>query len=251
MERWIKLYPKILYWEWYNNTNVKVLFFHCLLKANFQERKWNGFIIERGQFVTSIATLSKELGLTPMQIRAAMQKLQKSEEITIRTTNRFTIITICKYASYQDTLNEQEQTNEQSDNKQITNKQQTNNNNNRIIDNIDSIDSIENKENTTTKVDSVKKRNKFIPPSLTEVSAYCQKRNNGINPENFINYYQTNGWVQSKGKPIVDWQAAIRWWETNPINNSTKNNNNGVQRTKRNEAPVSDWDNVSQSELNF
>ena len=122
MERWIKLYPKILYWEWYNNTNVKVLFFHCLLKANFQERKWNGFIIERGQFVTSIATLSKELGLTPMQIRAAMQKLQKSEEITIRTTNRFTIITICKYASYQDTLNEQEQTNEQSDNKQITNK---------------------------------------------------------------------------------------------------------------------------------
>ena len=86
---------------------------------------------------------------------------------------------------------------------------------------------------------------KFKKPSLAEVSAYCQERNNGIDAEQFIDYYEAKGWKVGKA-PMKDWKAAVRTWEK-----QHKNNEYGQQRTKRNEAPVSDWNNVSQSELKF
>lgn len=57
-------------------------------------------------------------------------------------------------------------------------------------------------------------RKRFTPPSVDEVRAYCQERNNGINPEAFVDYYTANGWVQGKGKPIKDWKATVRTWES-------------------------------------
>ena len=56
-------------------------------------------------------------------------------------------------------------------------------------------------------------RTRFIPPTLEEVSAYCQQRRNTVDPQRFIDHYETNGWVQGKGKPIRDWRAAVRTWE--------------------------------------
>lgn len=53
---------------------------------------------------------------------------------------------------------------------------------------------------------------KFKPPSVDQVEKYCKERNNGINPESFINYYQTNGWMRGKNK-IKDWKACVRTWE--------------------------------------
>ena len=35
----IKLYRSMLQWEWYDDVNVKVLFLHLLLKANYEEKK--------------------------------------------------------------------------------------------------------------------------------------------------------------------------------------------------------------------
>lgn len=65
-----------------------------------------------------------------------------------------------------------------------------------------------------------KKTRRFVPPTIEEVAAYCTERNNGINPEGFINFYEANGWVQGKqGKPVKDWKACVRAWETNGINN--------------------------------
>ena len=54
---------------------------------------------------------------------------------------------------------------------------------------------------------------KFVPPTFEEVKAYCDERNNGIDPQHFIDYYQMRGWVLSNGKKMVDFRAAIRTWE--------------------------------------
>jgi predicted transcriptional regulator len=56
-------------------------------------------------------------------------------------------------------------------------------------------------------------RPRFIPPTLDEVSAYCLDRDNGLDAQHFIDYYETRGWVLSNGKKMVDWKAAIRTWE--------------------------------------
>jgi len=54
---------------------------------------------------------------------------------------------------------------------------------------------------------------RFVPPKIGDVAAYCIQRNNQIDPELFIDHYKTNGWVQSKGKPVKDWKACVRTWE--------------------------------------
>jgi len=54
-----------------------------------------------------------------------------------------------------------------------------------------------------------------MPPSLEDVAAYCLERKNGIDPEAFLDFYAANGWTQGRGKPIVDWRAAMRTWEKN------------------------------------
>lgn len=55
---------------------------------------------------------------------------------------------------------------------------------------------------------------RFKKPSNEEIQAYCNERNNGIDPQRFIDYYESNGWKVGKN-PMKDWKAAIRTWEHN------------------------------------
>lgn len=64
-----------------------------------------------------------------------------------------------------------------------------------------------------SKGETEKKRKRFTPPTVEEVRAYCQERNNGIDPEAFIDYYTARGWKYGQGKPVADWKAAVRTWE--------------------------------------
>lgn len=100
-EGFIKLYRKMLNWEWYTDINTKVLFLHCLLKANYKEAKWQGVTIERGSFVTSIRHLADETGLSVRQTRTALEHLILTHEVTHRSTAKFSIITIVSYEKYQ------------------------------------------------------------------------------------------------------------------------------------------------------
>lgn len=53
----------------------------------------------------------------------------------------------------------------------------------------------------------------FTKPTLEEVKNYCEERNNGINPEHFIDFYESKNWMIGKNK-MKDWKAAIRTWES-------------------------------------
>lgn len=55
-------------------------------------------------------------------------------------------------------------------------------------------------------------RSTFKPPSVEEVRSYCQQRGNNIDPETFIDYYASRGWMVGKNK-MKDWKAAVRNWE--------------------------------------
>lgn len=56
-------------------------------------------------------------------------------------------------------------------------------------------------------------RPRFIPPTIDEIRAYCTERKNTVDAERFFDFYSANGWKQGRGKPIVDWKAAVRTWE--------------------------------------
>lgn len=116
MEGYIKLYRRILKWEWYDDINTKTLFLHCLLKAKHEAKKWHGIEINPGQFITSISNLSKELNLSVQQIRTSLDKLISTNEITKRQHSSCSIITIKNWTQFQ--------INNKPNNKQATSEQQ-------------------------------------------------------------------------------------------------------------------------------
>lgn len=122
MDGYIKLYRSFVDWEWYSDVPVKTLFIHCLLLANYTEKQWRGEEIPAGTFVTSIKKLT-ECGLSEQQIRTALNKLEKTQEIKKATSNKHTIITVNNYKKWQCVLDMQ-----QTDNTQVTINQQSNNN---------------------------------------------------------------------------------------------------------------------------
>ena len=89
-----------------------------------------------------------------------------------------------------------------------------------------SIDSGVNIDNTININKSDEKPKRFIPPTLEEVKAYCLERKNDVDPERFINFYQSKGWMVGHNK-MKDWKAAVRTWEQ-----KDKRNNNEVQPHK-------------------
>jgi len=55
----------------------------------------------------------------------------------------------------------------------------------------------------------------FVTPTLEEIKTYCNERKSPIDPEAFFNFYEANGWVQGKNKPIKNWKACVATWEKN------------------------------------
>ena len=87
------------------------------------------------------------------------------------------------------------------------------------------IDKENKKENTiliSPVVNTETARAIFLPPTISEVKEYCEKRKNSISPEQFVNFYQSKGWMIGKNK-MKDWKAAVRTWE---IHNRKNNGNN-------------------------
>jgi len=125
MNPFIYLDKKILNWQWYTDIPTKVLFIHMLLKANWTEGKFKGVTIKRGQLPTSLNHLATETGLSVRQVRTCLRKLNNTKEVTSKTTNKYTIITICNYEAYQ----YKDYENDTQNDKQMTNKRQTNDNN--------------------------------------------------------------------------------------------------------------------------
>ena len=56
------------------------------------------------------------------------------------------------------------------------------------------------------------KYNRFTPPTLEEVTAYCEERQNNVDAQRFIDFYASKGWLVGKSK-MKDWKASVRTWE--------------------------------------
>jgi len=146
----IKVNRKITDWEWYKNFPAYKVFTHCLFKANWKEGKFEGETIPRGSFVTSVGNLAKETGLSVQQVRTALNKLKSTNEITIKTTNKFTVINVVNYSNYQDDKRVSNKDYNRDVNNQITNEQQTNN---KQITTIEEVKKIRSKEVKNNKRD--------------------------------------------------------------------------------------------------
>jgi hypothetical protein len=208
MEGWVTLHRKFLQWEWFDIPEMVKLFIYLLLMAQHSERKHRGITLQRGELVTSIPTIMKDCKLSEQQARTCIKRLKSTGEITCKSTNKYTIITICNYDRYQnDNLESNGQNNGQT-NTQATDKQRTNNghnNNNNVI---------------------IKQLNNNSNNSNNNSACVCEERDkifeifffkNFIAPEievqRFYDHYEASGWCRASGIEIEDRLALARLWK--------------------------------------
>ena len=213
--RFIKLYDKILSWEWYKDINTFRLFLHLLLRANYKDMRFEGRLISRGQLVTSLASLSSETGLTQRQVRVSLDRLKMTGEVSSLTCPRYRIITISKYDEYQSDgrLNVSQTAGEMSPSCQAHDKLVTGSRQAHDSLMTTSIEYIEQKEGIekVEPIESVSAK-RFAPPTVDQVAEYCRERGNQVNPQRFVDYYTSNGWKVGR-QQMKDWKAAVRTWE--------------------------------------
>lgn len=128
-EGYILLYRKMLNWEWMSDANTLAVFIYCLLRANWRDGKFQGTEVRRGEFVTSIASLAGELGLSVQNIRTALRHLESTGEITSKSHAKYRIIAISHYDDYQcpnKVANNQLTSIQQATNKQLTTIEESN-----------------------------------------------------------------------------------------------------------------------------
>ena len=55
---------------------------------------------------------------------------------------------------------------------------------------------------------------KFEPPTVEAVAAYCSERGNTVDAEAFVAFYASKGWKVGKNS-MKDWKSAVITWEKN------------------------------------
>lgn len=117
LSTYIKIDRNIQKWRWYRTPNTVHLFLHLILSANIEEKGFENIVVPRGGLVTSYKHLAEHTGLTVNQVRTSLNHLISTNEITRKSTNKYTLLLINNYAKYQDVTT-----------RTITNKPQTNHN---------------------------------------------------------------------------------------------------------------------------
>lgn len=198
---YIKLHRQIQdCWIWDTGKfDKRSAWIDLLMLANHRDKRivFDGeyIVIVRGQFLTSIRKLSLRWGWSKSSVGDYLKLLEKDKMIIKESDSRRTLLTIVNYEVYQGVPDSNETVNgtvngtETGTNKKERKKEYI-------------------KKDTPNGVSK-----KFSPPSLEEVKAYCQERDNNVDPQRFVDFYESKGWHVGKNK-MKNWKAAVRTWES-------------------------------------
>ena len=101
MNGWIKLYRQFSEWEWSDDPKMVSLFIHLLLAASNRDTRWKGIEIKRGQVLFGRQKWSAKTGISEQSLRTCLNRLKSTSEITIKSTSKYSIVTIVNYDKYQ------------------------------------------------------------------------------------------------------------------------------------------------------
>lgn len=208
MGGWIKLHRDILKWEWYDDVPTKTLFLHLLLVANHEPQNWRGTVIDRGQVLTSRRKLARETKLSEQQIRTCLERLKSTHEVTLESTQRNTVVSICKYEDYQGKKREANPPGNPQSNNQATHDQPS-------IKQEGKETEEEKKEKSLERAAKLAKAKKAKPGSAGEVVEFCKSI--GLPASDGVamwDKWMGNGF-KNNHKAMKCWESTIRSWMHN------------------------------------
>lgn len=205
---YIKLYRDIQdHWIWQEEYSMAQAWLDLILMANHKNRKipFNDTIrtIKRGQHLTSVRKLSARWGWGMNKTERFLKLLEADDMIRKESDRSGTLLTIVNYEVYQSS---DTPSNTPTDTPTDTPMNTPTDTPTELNKNGKNDKNVKNDKKERGKAE------KFIPPSVEEVRDYCVERQNGIDPEAFVNFYESKGWMIGKNK-MKDWKRAVGTWE--------------------------------------
>jgi hypothetical protein len=186
------------------------VFVHILLNANVYDHDFENITVKRGQWVTSVNKISEQLNISTRSIRTALNHLKSTNEVAIKTTPKYSIITVKNYNQYQK-VTKCSTINRQTDDKQVTNDRQQ-----------------------YKKGKERKRREERDVPSFSEVEQFARTENLNVDAKKFFDYYKERKW-QIADKPIDDWKSLLKIWSKNEHKTYASGAYDGVPTISREE----------------
>ena len=151
-------------------------------------------------------TIASELHISESKVQRVLKRFEIEHQIEQQMGSKSRLISIVSWNEYQQG---EQQSEPQVNHKRTPSEPQVN-----------TIEEYKNNKNTKNTKNNIYKR--FSPPTIEEVRAYCNERGNNVDPEKFIDFYESKGWMVGKTK-MKDWRAAVRNWERNSASKSSNN----------------------------
>ena len=196
MNGWIKIYRDIQkHWVWENPEYLRA-WLDILMMVNHREAKVlmdaSLVTVPAGSVITSEVKLAARWGWGRTKLRNFLKLLESDGMITKNTNKKQTTINVVNWAKFQ---NEETTDEQQTNNWQTSDEQQTNTN-----------------KNDKECIKNEKKNKAFQKPTVDEVRDYIREQGYHVSAEQFVNWYEANGWMVGRNK-MKSWQAAVRNWE--------------------------------------
>ncbi len=170
---------------------------YCLLKANHKDVQtiFNGqkVFVKRGQFIWGRHKAAEQLNMPGSTAERKLKVLEELNKVSLKVNRRFTMLTVCKYNTYQskDAQDEQPMNNPRTSDEQVMNT-------NKNVKN----DKNEKKEQGESL---------FTLESCLSVALY-----EGYSKEEgqkFFDFYNSQGWKRGKSQALItDLVSAFRSW---------------------------------------
>lgn len=200
----ITLSRQLLDWRFAQFPYALALWVQLIARANWRDGWFMGERIPRGSLATSMANLADHTGMDERTVRRWLKKFEEDGQITRKATNRFTIINITNYRAFQDIPEERvsERLSEQMS-EQVSNQMPE-----RVSEQVSN--------NRTKKQSNKETKKQYLSlrarPEREEVESYIFEKNLSVNADDFLLYYNENGWTGSDGEPLKSWKSALISW---------------------------------------
>ena len=221
MDGYIKLHRKILENPIVcKDADYFSVWIYLLVNATHKEYqaifKGEKITLKPGQLITGRCSIAKQFSISESKTKRILIAFENDQQINRQRSNQNSLITILNWDSYQQSDQPVTSQRPASDQPVTTNK---------------------NVKNERMKEVNKKKSSRFAPPSLEEVQKYCKERNNDIDAEQFIAFYESKGWKVGN-QTMKSWKACIITWEkrdkksqSKPQISQSSKFNNHPQRT--------------------
>ena len=218
---YIKLYRKCLENEFFLEKPFDRwrAFEYLLISAKYKPSriilKGQAIELEAGQLIVSEKKLAEKWDWSRGKVRRFLSLLESLQMIQVNGTAYGTLVTIENYTKYQRDGTSDGTTDGTSD----STSDGTHIKKDKKDKKVKKDKNIYNSAHARVRHGDGVSINRFIPPDVPEVKAYCMERGNDVDPERFVNFYEAKGWMVGKNK-MKDWRAAVRNWERNGASKS-------------------------------